>query len=192
MGNLSPNPATDSATPSPDDGAALVKGTFDQELNSHARALKSYVRSLMPGFHGADDLAQEVLLKVWEKKNEFTPGTNFRAWIFQIARFYVMNQRRKLARSSIVLVDDELIDQIDRQMMEAEVPDSEAELEALQKCMGSLSPSDQELLRIRYATKTPLETYAEQEGVRAGTLKARLFRLREALRRCIELRLRTP
>jgi RNA polymerase sigma-70 factor (ECF subfamily) len=192
MGNLLPNPATGHAVPSPDDGATHGKVTFDQELNRHAGTLKHYVRSLMPGFHGADDLAQEVLLKVWEKKNEFTPGTNFRAWIFQVARFYVMNQRRKLARSNVILLDDELLDQIDLQWMQADVPDSEAELEALQKCMSSLSPSDHQLLHIRYATKTPLETYAEQEGVRTGTLKARLFRLRDALRRCIELRLGTP
>lgn len=146
----------------------------------------------MPGFHGADDLAQEVLLKVWEKKEEFTPGTNFKAWIFQVARFYVMNQRRKLARSNVILLDDDVLDQIDRQWMDTEEAASDAELEALQKCMSTLSPADHELLHIRYATKTPLETYAEQEGVRAGTLKARLFRLRDALRRCIELRLRAP
>lgn len=192
MGRLFSNSTSEQGAPLPSTSEGQDAVTFDEELARHASSLKYYVRSLMPGYHGADDIAQEVLLKVWEKKQEFTPGSNFKAWVFQVARFFVMNQRRKLARSNVVLIDDELMDQIDRQWLNTEQSTSQAELDALQQCMGNLSPAEQELLRIRYATRTPLETYAMEEGVRPGALKTRLFRIREVLRRCIELRLREP
>ncbi|WP_050030915.1 sigma-70 family RNA polymerase sigma factor [Verrucomicrobium sp. BvORR034] len=169
--------------------AEVESRTFDENLALHALALKQYVRSLLPGYHGADDVAQEALVKIWEKKHEFTSGTNFKAWIFTIARFYVMNQRRKLARSPVSNLDDELMDQIDRRWMAEEIRQPEEELQALRQCMSSLNAADQQLLHVRYATKTSLETYAQNEGLSSGSLKARLFRLRETLRRCIELRL---
>lgn len=191
MGNSTPTPSNSASSHSDSAPAAteIDSHSFDEQLALHALALRQYVRSLLPGYHGADDVAQEVLVKVWEKKQQFAPGTHFKAWIFTIARFYVMNQRRKLARSPVITLDDELMDQIDRQWMTEEIRQPEEELEALRQCMNSLSAADQQLLHVRYATKTSLETYAQNEGLSSGSLKARLFRLRETLRRCIELRL---
>lgn len=162
---------------------------FDRLLAEHASSVRLYVRSLMPGYEGADDLVQETLLRLWEKREQFIPGTHFKAWAFQIAKFLVMNQRRKLARSPVVLLDEELMEQIDRRWMEAEVMVDDEQHAALNRCLEQLKPEDRRLLHARYATDVSLETYAEQEGTRPGTLKARLFRLRDALRDCIERRL---
>ncbi len=163
---------------------------FDRLLAAHERPIRLYVRSLMPGYAGADDLAQETLLKAWENRAQFAEGTNFKAWTFQIAKFLVMNQRRKLARSPVVLLVDELLEQIDRRWMEIEDMSTEPHHVALSHCLGTLKPADRNLLHTRYATDVSLETYAEQEGTRPGTLKARLFRLRDILRDCIAGRLK--
>lgn len=167
-------------------------GGFDRLLADHVASIRLYVRSLMPGYEGVDDLAQETLLKLWEKRDEFTSGTHFKAWAFQIAKFLVMNQRRKLARSPVVLLDEELLEAIDRRWMEQEATINDDHHAALSRCLETLKPDDRRLLHTRYATDESLETYAEQEGTRPGTLKARLFRLRDALRDCIERRLSNP
>src|SRR5205809_222678 len=36
--------------------------------------------------HTAEDLTQEVFLKAWDKLSLFHAGTNFRGWLFRIAR----------------------------------------------------------------------------------------------------------
>lgn len=167
-------------------------GGFDLLLAEHAGAVRLYVRSLMPGYEGVDDLAQETLLRLWEKRELFVPGTHFKAWAFQIAKFLVMNQRRKLARSPVVLLDEELVDRIDRHWLETEAAGTDEQHAALTLCLEELKADDRRLLHARYATDVSLETYAEQEGTRPGTLKARLFRLRDALRECIERRLSPP
>lgn len=177
--------------PAAGEGAASAEG-FERMLAANASSVRLYVRSLMPGYEGADDLAQETLLRLWEKRDLFVPGTHFKAWAFQIAKFLVMNQRRKLARSPVVLLDDELLEQIDRRWLEAEAAITDAHHGALDQCLEQLKPDDRKLLHARYATDVSLETYAEQEGTRPGTLKARLFRLRDALRDCIDRRLSPP
>lgn len=171
---------------------ASAANGFEALLAANAASVRLYVRSLMPGYEGADDLAQETLLRLWEKRDQFAPGTHFKAWAFQIAKFLVMNQRRKLARSPVVLLDAELLETIDRRWLEQEAAITDSHHVALSRCLETLKPEDQRLLHARYATDVSLETYAEQEGTRPGTLKARLFRLRDALRDCIERRLANP
>ncbi|WP_243838788.1 sigma-70 family RNA polymerase sigma factor [Prosthecobacter fusiformis] len=167
----------------------MPSGGFESLLSEHSASIRFYVRSLMPGYEGADDLAQDTMIKLWEKRDQYMEGTRFKAWAFQTAKYLVLNQRRKLARSPVILLDDELVEQIDRRWMEMEpIPTDEAHA-ALSQCLELLKTEDRNLLHARYATETSLETYAEQEGTRPGTLKARLFRLRDALRDCIDRRL---
>ncbi|MBK8091388.1 MAG: sigma-70 family RNA polymerase sigma factor [Verrucomicrobiaceae bacterium] len=183
-----------SSIPFPADGrGALDVGGFERVLVEHEAAVRLYVRSLMPGYEGADDLAQETLLRLWEKREQFVAGTYFKAWAFQIAKYLVLNQRRKLARSPVVLLDEELMEQIDHRWMERmDMGVTASHQEALTQCLQTLKQEDQRLLHARYATDASLETYASQEGTRPGTLKARLFRLRGAIRDCIQRRLSTP
>lgn len=167
----------------------MDESSFDQVLAKHAPAIRLYVRSLLPGYNGADDVSQEVLIKVWQKREEYTPGTNFKAWAFQIARYLVMNEVKKLSRSKFVAMDEKLMDQIHDYWLRDEKIGTDEEHAALEQCLEGLAEEDRQILHIRYATEVSVEKYAEQEGLRSGTLKARLFRLREALRRCMELRL---
>ncbi len=179
-----------SSLPDPAPDVAGVK-KFDRLLAECSAAVRLYVRSLMPGYEGADDLAQETLLRLWEKREQFIPGSNFKAWAFQIVKYLVLNQRRKLARSRVVLLDEEMMDAVDRRWLETEPMLTDAHHTALTACLEQLKPEDQRLLHARYATDVSLETYAQSEGTRPGTLKARLFRLRDALRECIERRITT-
>ena len=44
--------------------------------------------------HTAEDLTQETFLKAWANLRQFTAGTRFRAWLFQIARNSHIDRRR--------------------------------------------------------------------------------------------------
>ena len=52
----------------------------------YARRLFHFVRGMCRDSHMAQDVVQEVLEKVLLKNSLYQPGTNFRAWIFEIAR----------------------------------------------------------------------------------------------------------
>jgi RNA polymerase sigma-70 factor (ECF subfamily) len=186
---MSDDPSKSTNSPSSPGPALAVVVPFERLLAEHAAAVRLYIRSLMPGYEGTDDLLQETMLKLWEKRSQYVAGTYFKAWAFQIARYLVMNRVRKLANSPVVFLDEELMDQIDHRWAEAEPAITDQHHTALAECLKQLKPDDRQLLHTRYATDVSLETYAEQEGTRPGTLKARLFRLRDALRDCIERRL---
>ncbi|MDB4142680.1 sigma-70 family RNA polymerase sigma factor [Akkermansiaceae bacterium] len=154
-------------------------------LTDHQSAILAYIRSLTPGSSGARDLKQEVNITLWNKRDHFELGTNFKAWSFQIVRYHILNHRRKLQRQGWLIFDDDLLDTFsaDGEKGPEEV---DARHLALRDCMSRLRDKDRELLRHRYTTSKPLEDYARTTALSVGTLKATLFRIRAALRKCID------
>lgn len=158
---------------------------FVKELTLHQGSVLAYIRSLMGGCSGAQDVLQQTNLKLWEKKDDFTPGTNFKAWAFAVARFEVLGQRKRLKRGGW-LVFSEDVAELFAADLENDPTDWDEALLALEGCIGKLRPQDMELVQVRYASGCGLDEYADRLRRSSGTLKARLFKIRAVLRRCVE------
>ncbi len=161
---------------------------FVLELTNHQTSMLAYIRSLAPGSSGARDLLQEVNITLWQKRNSFELGTNFKAWAFQTIRYHMLNHRRRLIAHGWLIFDDDLIERMSPEF-ESEPNELEERHLALRTCLQKLRPQDRELLHHRYATASSLQEYATATNRSAGTLKAILFNLRAALKRCIERQL---
>jgi RNA polymerase sigma-70 factor (ECF subfamily) len=157
-------------------------------LTQHQSAIRFYVSSLLPGESRSADVAQQANLTIWNKRNDFEPGTNFRAWAFSIARYEVLNFRKKEARDSRLVFSDELEELISTELG-AESDDLETRHDALRSCLQKLKPADRDLIRHRYFDRAPLKEYAETVGRSAGGLKVTLHRLRNVLANCVERQL---
>ena len=161
---------------------------FVAKLTNHQTSMLAYVRSLAPGGSGARDLLQEVNITLWQKRDSFELGTNFKAWAFQTIRYHMLNHRRRLISHGWLIFDDDLIERLSPQF-ELEPDELEDRHLALRSCLLRLRPQDRDLLHHRYATRSSLQEYATATNRSAGTLKALLFNLRAALKRCIERQL---
>lgn len=77
--------------------AQRARDCFHILYGRHSRALLSFVSARVQQSQ-QDDVYQAVWLKVWEKLPGYQQG-HFRAWLFQIARNYMIDQgRRKAAK----------------------------------------------------------------------------------------------
>jgi RNA polymerase sigma-70 factor (ECF subfamily) len=161
---------------------------FVGELTNHQSAMLAYIRSLTPGSSGARDLLQEVNITLWKKRESFELGTNFKAWAFQTIRYHILNQRRRLISQGWLVFDDDLLGRLSPEF-EIEPDDMEEWQLALRACLQRLRPQDRDLLHHRYATSSSLQVFASATNRSSGTLKAILFNLRAALKRCIERQL---
>ena len=158
---------------------------FVRELTEHQASLRSFVGYLMAGTQGAPDVTQEVNLILWEKRDQFEPGTNFRAWAFTTARYVVLGHRRRLRREGLLLLDQDLIEQMADEW-QAQPDDYQHKLATLHTCIEKLSNDDQSLLRTRYSGHGGIEKMATRTGREGASLRTRLFRIRAALKRCVE------
>ena len=150
--------------------------------------LRLYVRALMPGDSTYGDVIQQANAKIWEKREEFEIGTNFKAWAMAIARYEVLNQRKRQARDARLRFSSELEEIVATELVDLDDDLAERQ-EALRECMKSLKPESRELLMRRYASREPLSEFATRLGRSVGGVKVTLHRLRTSLAECIERRL---
>ncbi len=149
---------------------------FKAELLELVPYLRAFARSLSGRHEGADDLAQEALVKAWQSRDSFVPGTNLKAWLFTILRNQFYSERRRAWRQ--VPWDAENADAMpgnsDDQGWAAELSDIARALQAL--------PAEQrEALILVGAGGFAYEEAAQISNCAVGTVKSRVARARRAL-----------
>lgn len=152
----------------------------------HQSAIKAFVLSLQPSFAEAEDVLQETFLTVTRKAGEFREGSNFIAWAFTIARFKLIEARRR--RAKVEWLSDEMLD-----VLAASAPDEkffEARLLALRGCLERLAPRAQEIVRLRYQSERGPEEIARMLAWTPNAVNVALSKARAWLRDCVRRQLR--
>jgi RNA polymerase sigma-70 factor (ECF subfamily) len=128
----------------------------------------------------ADDLVQETVLKALRAQDQFTPGTNMKAWLFTILRnVQISSLRRSYVRSE---VGDERLE-----ATHGLPPGQEARLEmrAFAQALAALSPAHREVLVLVGVHGFSYDKVADICGVEVGTIKSRVSRARRELKRLL-------
>jgi RNA polymerase sigma-70 factor (ECF subfamily) len=157
---------------------AIARDTaaFKADLLALVPFLRAFARSLCGRHDGADDLAQETLVKAWQSRASFVPGTNLKAWLFTILRNQFYSDRRRAWRQ--MPWDGESAELITgsnkEQIWAADLSDTARALKAL--------PNEQrEALILVGAGGFAYEDAARISGCAVGTVKSRVARARRAL-----------
>lgn len=151
--------------------------------------LLAYVVSLVPhARQEAEDVVQATCAILWEKRDEFRAGTDFKAWAFRTAYFQTLALRRDLGRSKVAVFSDETLQRL-AGAAEAEAANTDRRIAALRQCLASLPPADRQLVSLKYSGHVSLADHARRIGVPPGRLQKSLSRLRLVLKNCIEKRI---
>jgi RNA polymerase sigma-70 factor (ECF subfamily) len=163
---------------------AVQIGAFEALFTQCEADVQAFIFTLLPHWANAEDVLQRTRIVLWQKFSQFQPGSNFKAWALQVARFEVANFRRR-QRSDRHQFGDALIDSL------AEVRSSLAEeLErrrtALEQCVRKLRPSDRQIIRHCYGPKaTTTKAAADRLHRPVNTLYKALQRIRRSLMDCV-------
>ena len=142
----------------------------------------------------ADDLTQEVFLRVWNRADQWSGQGSFRGWLFRIARNLSLNQlRSKSRRREQPLEMPSLYDEedeersvpgwmIDRAALGPDVQLEHAEQRRiLQALIDALSEEKREVFQMVYEDEVTLREVAKRLAIPEGTVKSRLFHARKQL-----------
>lgn len=147
------------------------------------RRLYGFVLSLVPNQVDADDIVQETASVMWDKFDEFEPGTDFAAWALCIARYRVLAYRQK-ALSKRKRFSNQAIETIDN-IAKSDGKEESARQDALRKCMKKLAEKDRQMLFLRYEMGATLRNVAERLDQNINTLYSKLGRIHAVLLNCI-------
>jgi RNA polymerase sigma-70 factor (ECF subfamily) len=161
---------------STDEGAG-----FKSELLSLIPFLRAFARSLCGNQDAADDLAQETLVKAWQSRATFDPGTNLKAWLFTILRNQFYSDRRRAWRQTPW--DQEAAERLPGTNQDQSWS---ADLSDTARALRNLPDEQREALILVGAGGF---SYAEAAAIchcAVGTVKSRVARARKALMEILE------
>jgi RNA polymerase sigma-70 factor (ECF subfamily) len=159
-------------------------GLLDELIVKYQHRLLRYLLFLTGNRETAEDLFQEVWMRVLVRGSQFNGKARFETWLFTIARNLVIDQRRKRTMNSL----DELIDGVgdDDRAMTFEVAADDptpfehvSNLEDREKIAAALLDLDtlhREVLVLRFHEELSLEEIAKVTRAPLSTVKSRLYR----------------
>lgn len=160
------------------------------EALSHLDALYNLARWLVRDPVEAEDLVQETYLRAVRAAHQFQPGTNLRAWLFQILRNTFFTQYKRKRREP-ELMDPEILDRMPHTSgtvgIEARMtglPDGTARLD-LEAALNLLPDEYRAVVLLADVEDFGMGEIAAIMGCPVGTVKSRLFRARGILKRLL-------
>lgn len=161
--------------------AAAPVDEFKQQMLALIPSLRAFARGLCGNRDLADDLAQEAMARAWAARDSFTPGTNFRAWMFMIVRNQFYTTIRKNSR--MTSWDPEAAERL---LVTPSTQHVGIDLTDVEKALGKLPAEQREMLLLVAAGGMSYEEAAAVAGCALGTVKSRIARGRAALTRMID------
>jgi RNA polymerase sigma-70 factor, ECF subfamily len=147
-------------------------------------SLYNFARWLVQNQNDAEDLVQETYLKALRSFASFQPGTNFRAWIFQILRNTFLSSCSKLERRMTVAMESE--EDFPELPATSVTPESllieRSANDAVRYAIEQLPVIFREIILLCDVEDASYREIAEILSIPIGTVMSRLARARKAVR----------
>jgi RNA polymerase sigma-70 factor (ECF subfamily) len=148
---------------------AIIVRTYEQPVFNYILRLTGD-RSL------AEDLAQEVFLRVYQGLPSFSLRSRFTTWLFQVTKNRVLDELRALERRPRAVTALEDIPPLE--VVDAPVERSEA-IDAVWRAVGAMNPDLKMALLLRDVVGLSYTEIAETLEITLATVKWRIYKARE-------------
>jgi RNA polymerase sigma-70 factor (ECF subfamily) len=140
-----------------------------------------YIVSLVRDQHLAEDILQEVFIRIYRKLGWLRDPEAFRAWTYQIASREAFRYLKRERRWSDQVRDEDTLTALPANEHDSEFPNEL--IKTLPQLVGSLSPASRAVVVLFYLHGMSLVETAAVLEIPVGTVKSRLAYGLESLRR---------
>ena len=172
---------------------AWTAPSWEQIVREHSGRVYRLAYRLTGNRHDAEDLTQEVFVRVFRSLSTFTPGT-FEGWLHRITTNLFLDQVRRKARIRM----DAMGEDADRYAATGEGDDPERGFEHqnldhdVQRALDALPPEYRAAVVLCDIEGLSYEEIAVTLGIKLGTVRSRIHRARARLRASLEHRAPRP
>ena len=165
------------------DAALAASGdgrAFERLYRSHVARIHSLVRRMVDADQ-ADDITQDIFVRVWEKLQTFRGESAFGTWLHRLAVNLILGRRQTIGIERKRFLDAE--DALDA--LPARVAHTEHRLD-FEEALAQLPDGARQVFLLHDVAGYKHEEIAELMGVVPGTSKSQLHHARMALRKYLD------
>ena len=154
---------------------------FNQIVRDYSERVWWHLRRFVNCHEDADDLSQEVFLKIWRSLPSFRDESGLYTWVYRIATNEALNYlRREKVRAALHFssLDTEMERRIDNDPWF----NGDAAERALSKAVARLPEKQRQVFILRYYDEMPYEEMASVLDTSVGALKASYHIAQEKVR----------
>ena len=154
-------------------------------MDRHADRLHDTLCKLLGDRHDAENAAQEAFVRAWRKLDTFRADSSFRTWLTRIALNAAASRRRTAARRGTRTGLPAAPGPDPRAASPAAGLESGERVDAVRAALAGLAEEFRTVVVLKEFEDLPYEEIAAVVGVPVGTVRSRLSRGREQLRRAL-------
>ena len=156
---------------------------FNRLLEEQIPRLRRYARALTRNIERADDLVQDTLIRALTKQHLWQAGTNLRAWLFTLMHNQNINTARRSIRES-QMIDVETMSNV---LAATTDPTASRQLCELDRALNQLAQEQRQVILLVGLEEFSYVETAAILNVPVGTVRSRLSRGRDHLRRLLDM-----
>jgi RNA polymerase sigma-70 factor, ECF subfamily len=162
----------------------MLMSDFARLLETEIPRLRRYARALTRDAARADDLVQSCLVRAVAKKHLWQVGTDLRAWLFTILHNQHVNDVRRAVREGVSVAVEDVAPILT-------VPSNATaslQLRDLERAIAALPEEQRQVILLVGLEGMRYEDVATILDIPIGTVRSRLSRGRDMLRRLMEMK----
>ncbi|MQS06431.1 RNA polymerase sigma factor SigE [Streptomyces alkaliphilus] len=188
-GESTPAPTTATFATGPESGA-WSPPSWEEIVSTHSARVYRLAYRLTGNQHDAEDLTQEVFVRVFRSLSTYTPGT-FEGWLHRITTNLFLDMVRRKQRIRFDALGDDAADRLPSREPSPQQHYNDTHLDAdVQQALDTLAPDFRAAVVLCDIEGLSYEEIAATLGVKLGTVRSRIHRGRSQLRKA--LRHRSP
>ena len=157
---------------------------FERIVLNYQDRIYNLCRYLLGNPQDAEDAAQEVFLKAYRKLKDFRPESSLYTWLYRIGVNTCLDHKRKFRPEPFK--DQSLAEDLPSPEPSPERRYQSKEIgQAIQSAFEQLSKNSRAVIVLKEMEGLSYEEIAEVMGTSVGTVKSRISRTREELRRLL-------
>lgn len=166
----------------------LAKDQIIQALLAERPKFLAAAMAIVRDIHVAEDVYQDLFVKVLHRQEPFDSGDHLLAWSWQVARNRARELLRKQKKKPAKL-DGEVLDLLVAETQQRSNDEISHKSQALAHCLGQLTNNARQIVKMRYVDGLRATEVAQQLGRKANAVYVSLSRIYRTLAECIQRRI---
>lgn len=157
-------------------------GCFACLLDRYSRPVHSLILKMVRNKEDAEELAQDVFMKVFRNLPSFKADCSFSTWIYRIAYNTAISELRR-KKQEFIAIEESQIENVSEEEVSILLgrTSENDQVEKLEHTLTLLPPEERAMIMLFYMKQKSIEELTVITGLSASNVKVKLHRIRKKL-----------